>query len=207
MELTLSKLPWWGQLGAFVVVSAAAVFGFWYLYVADVQADIDARRQRLTMLRADVARGVATARRLPEFQTQVTELEQRLESLRAVLPEQKDVADILRRVQGLATQSNLTIQGFTPQAAKQQPLYAELPFKLRTEGTFHNLGYFFDRVSKFPRIINIGEISIKAKPNQEPNATIVAELVATTFVLQEAAKGAAAPGGAGSNVPKQPSVK
>jgi type IV pilus assembly protein PilO len=203
MELSLSKLPWWAQLGAFVVVSAAAVFGFWYLYVADVQADLETRQARLTTLRADVARGVATARRLPEFQAQVTELEQRLESLRAVLPEQKDVADILRRVQGLAMQSNLTIQGFTPQVAKQQPLYAELPFKLRAEGTYHNLGAFFDRVSKFPRIINIGEISIKARPVQEPNATIVAELVATTFVLQEGSK-ASAPG---SNIPKQPSLK
>jgi type IV pilus assembly protein PilO len=206
MELTLSKLPWWGQLGAFVVVSAAAVFGFWYLYVSDIQLDIDQRRARLATLRTDVARGVATARRLPEFQAQVTDLEQRLESLRAVLPEQKDVADILRRVQGLATQSSLTIQGFTPQPPKQQPLYAELPFKLRTEGTFHNLGHFFDRVSKFPRIINIGEISIKARPKQDANATIVAELVATTFVLQEGAKAGAA-GGPTSNVPKQPSTK
>ena len=58
----------------------------------------------------DIARGVATARRLPEFESQVTQLEQRLENLKQVLPEEKDVADILRRIQGLATQSNLAIQ-------------------------------------------------------------------------------------------------
>ena len=204
MDISLSKLPWWGQIGAFVVVSAGAVFGFWYLYVADIQADLELRRGRLEALRADITRGVATARRLPEFQSQVTELEQRLDSLRAVLPEEKDVADILRRVQGLAMQSNLTIQGFTPQAPKQQAMYAELPFKLRTEGTYHNLGFFFDRVSKFPRIINVGEIQIKARQTQDANATIVAELVATTFVLQE---GKAAGGAGGVVIPKQPSAK
>jgi type IV pilus assembly protein PilO len=203
MDISLSKLPWWGQIGAFVVVSAGAVFGFWYLYVADIQADLELRRSRLESLRGDITRGVATARRLPEFQAQVNELEQRLESLRAVLPEEKDVADILRRVQGLAMQSNLTIQGFTPQAPKQQAMYAELPFKLRAEGTYHNLGFFFDRVSKFPRIINVGEIQIKARQTQDANATIVAELVATTFVLQE---GKAA-GGGGVVIPKQPSAK
>ena len=205
MELSLSKLPWYAQVGAFVVVAAAAVFGFWYLYVSDAQIEIEARESRLAALRVDVNRGVATARRLPEFQSQVTELEHRLESLRAVLPEQKDVADILRRVQGLATQSSLAIQGFTPQPPKQQAMYAELPFKLRTEGTYHNLGYFFDRISKFPRIINVGEIVIRARPNQEPNATVIAEMVATTFILQD---GQAGPAGAkGPVIPKQPSAK
>ena len=191
MDLSLNKLPWYGQVGAFVLVSAGAMYGFHQFYVSEAQADIDARQARLSTMRAEVARGVATARRLPEFQGQVTELEQRLESLRAVLPEQKDVAEILRRVEGLAVQSNLKIQRFTPQPTKQEALYAALPIKLRAEGTYHDLGLFLDRISKFPRIINVSEILITAKDKPEPHATIVAECVATTFVLQE--KPAAAP--------------
>jgi type IV pilus assembly protein PilO len=195
MELTLSKLPWYGQIGAFVLVSAGAVFGFWNFYVTDQQADIESRQQRLASLRADVARGVATARRLPEFQAQVTDLQHRLDNLRAVLPEEKDVADILRRVEGLAIQSNLKIQRFQPQTPKQQPVYAELPHKLIAEGTYHDLGEFFDRVGKFHRIINISEVTIKPRQDQQANATIVAEMIATTFVLQEgkALSGAKAP--------------
>ena len=206
MELSLSKLPWYGQIGAFVAVSGLAVFGFWKFYVSDAQADINARQTRLTSLRADIAKGVATARRLPQFQSEVAELERRLENLRAVLPEQKDVADILRRVQGLATQSSLTLQRFTPQPPKQETLYAALPFKLRAEGTYDNLGQFFDRISKFPRIINVGEISIKAKQPAEPGASIETEFVATTFVLQES-KTPATSGRGGRLVPKQPAAK
>jgi type IV pilus assembly protein PilO len=202
MNLSLSKLPWHAQIGAFVVVCLGAVFGFWKFYVSEVQADIAMRQTRLTALRADVDRGVATARQLPQFEEQVNKLEQRLESLRQVLPEEKDVADILRRIQALATKSNLTIQRFQPGKVVQQKLYAEIPYKLQAEGTYHNLGYFFDQVSKFPRIINIGDIALKAKSPAEPNATITADLVATTFVLQEA-KGGAGKGGA---VPKQPSL-
>lgn len=194
MNLSLTRLPWYGQIGAFVVVAALAVFGFWQFYVAEMQAEIEIRESRLATLRTDIARGVATARRLPEFQAQVDELEQRLESLRAVLPEQKDVADILRRVQGLATQSNLSIQRFTPQPPKQQALYAELPYKLQAEGTYHDLGMFFDRISKFHRIINVSDISIKAKLQPGAGATIVAECVATTFVLQEGRPAPAKPG-------------
>jgi Tfp pilus assembly protein PilO len=135
----------------------------------------------------------------------VTELERRLENLRAVLPEEKDVADILRRVQGLATQSNLNIQRFTPQPPKQEAMYASLPYRLRAAGTFHDLGFFFDRISKFPRIINVGELTIKAR-RTEPGSTIDAELVATTFILQES-KGPAAGGRGAPVVPKQPSTK
>src|SRR6478736_6122256 len=189
MELSLTKLPWYGQIGAFVVVCAGAVFGFWNFYGSEVQKDLAMRQTHLTALRADINKGVATARRLPEFQSQVTELEAKLESLRNVLPEQKDVADTLRRIQGLATQSNLSLLRFTPIGTKQQPLYLEVPYQLIADGSFHNLGLFFDRVSKFPRIINVGDISIAAKPRQDANSTITATLTATTFVLQESAGG------------------
>ncbi len=190
MDLSLTKLPWYGQIGAFVVVCAGAVFGFWNFYVSEVDTDIAMRQTHLTALRADINKGVATARRLPEFQAQVTDLERRLESLRAVLPEQKDVADTLRRLQGLATQSNLTILRFTPAPQKQQPLYAEVPYRISAEGTYHNLGLFFDRVSKFPRIINVGDIAIRAVQQPTATSTITADCTATTFVLQEApAKG------------------
>ena len=206
MELSLSKLPWWGQIGAFVLVCAGATYGFWHFYVSEISADLTLRETRLTALRADIARGVATARRLPEFEAQVAELEQRLDNLRQVLPEEKDVADTLRRIQGLATQSNLSIQRFTPQVPVQQALYAEIPYRLQAEGTYHNLGLFFDRISKFPRIINVGEILIRTKTPAEPNATITAECVATTFVLQENVAGAIRKSGA-PVVPKQPSAK
>jgi type IV pilus assembly protein PilO len=202
MDLSLSKLPWYWQIGAFVMVSGLAVFGFWYFYVSEVQTDIEMRQTRLTSLRADVAKGVATAKQLPQFQAQVKELEGRLENLRQVLPEEKDVADILRRIQSLATKSNLAIQRFQPGKVVQQKLYAEIPYKLQAEGTFHNLGAFFDQISKFPRIINVGEISIRAKEPVEPGRTITAECVATTFVLQEGPAGATKGG-----VPKQPSLK
>jgi type IV pilus assembly protein PilO len=202
MDLSLSKLPWQAQIGAFVLVSAGAVFGFWKFYVSEVQADVAMRQSRLTAMKADIAKGVATARQLPRFQAQVDELEARLENLRQVLPEEKDVADILRRIQGLATKSNLTIQRFQPGKVVQQKMYAEIPYKLQAEGTYHNLGAFLDQISKFPRIINVSEISLKAKESADSNQTLLAECVATTFVLQE---GTGAPGKPGT-VPKQPSL-
>ena len=197
MELSLSKLPWWGQIGAFVVVCGLGIFGFWKYYVTVADAEIVLKQTRLAALNNDVTKGIATARRLGEFQDEVTGLEHRLDSLKNVLPEQKDVANVLRRLQGLAVQSNLTLLRFTPAPQKQLPQYAEVPYRLTAEGSFHNLALFFDRVSKFPQIINVGDISVTARPKNDSNNTIIADLTATTFVLQDAA----AAGRAGRGAP------
>ena len=189
MDISLSKLPWWGQIAAFVVVAGVGVYGFYSYYVVDFQTEMALRKTHLNSLKADVNKGIATARRLPEFESQVTDLNAKLDSLKNVLPEQKDVADILRRIQGLAVQSNLALLRFTPAPVRQQPLYAELPYRLTAVGNYHNLGLFFDRVSKFPRIINVADIAITASPRPDPNATIIADMTATTFVLQEGAGG------------------
>ncbi|HKC56850.1 MAG TPA: type 4a pilus biogenesis protein PilO [Vicinamibacterales bacterium] len=202
VNLSLSKLPWYGQLGAFFALSLAGAGVFWNFYVKPAQESIAQRDAQLATVRADIQRGLATARRLPEFRRQVADLEAQLDRLRPVLPSEKDVADLLRRIQGMATQSNLTIRGFAPQAVATRQMYAEWPIGLQIEGTYHNLGNFLERVSKFPRIINVTGIHIKAKDNGGPGDSITAECTATTFVLVEpkAAPGApaapAAPGAA-----------
>jgi type IV pilus assembly protein PilO len=188
MDLSLNKLPWYGQVVLFVVLGLAMIGGFYWFYVLPTQAEMATREQRLAALRVDIAKGSTTANQLNQFRQQVAELEGRLESLKAVLPEQKDVADLLRRIQTLATQSNLAIRGFKPAPSVTKQLHAEWPIALQLDGTYHNLAMFFDRVSKFSRIINVSNITIRAKEKPEPNSTITVDCVATTFVLLETAK-------------------
>ena len=106
-------------------------------------------------------------------------------------PDEKDVADLLRRLQGMATQSNLTIREFSPQPVAARQMYVEWPIGLQLDGTYHNLGAFLERVSKFPRIINVTSIHIKNRDERTAgSATISADCTATTFVLVEPDKAA-----------------
>jgi len=188
MTSSLSKLPWYAQVGTFVVLSVAAVAAFYFLHVSPALADAAARQQQLDSLRADINKGLATARKLPEFRKQVSELETRLEGLKTVLPEEKDIAELLRRLHTLAMQSNLTIREFRPATAPvTREMHAEWPMTLQLEGSYHNLGLFFDRISKFSRIVNISGLHVRARDRQEPNLTITAQCVATTFVLLDPA--------------------
>jgi type IV pilus assembly protein PilO len=185
MNISLTKLPWYAQIGAFVMLAVGGCAGFYYYYEMPMQTELLSREKQLAGLRADVSKGQTTARKLPEFKSQVAELEGRLDSLKAVLPDEKDAADLLRRMQSEATQSNLVIKSFKPAPIVTKQLHAEWPIGLELEGTYHNLASFFDRVGKFTRIVNITGVDIKGKERPDPNATITATCVATTFVLLE----------------------
>jgi type IV pilus assembly protein PilO len=189
MKLSLSRLPWYAQLGAFVVLAAAGVGAFWYGYAGPAEESLAERRTQLETLKGEIDRGLAAARQLPEFRRQLASEQAQLDRLRVVLPEERDVAELLRRVQAMATESNLTILGFTPQAITTRETHAEWPIGLQLEGTYHNLGAFFERISRFPRIINVTAIAIRARDsNTASAATITADCTATTFVLVEPQK-------------------
>ena len=205
MELSLTKLPWYAQIGAFVVLAVAGCGVFYYYYEVPVRADLASRQTQLVALRADIAKGLTTAKKLPEFRGQVTELEARLDNLKAILPEEKDAADLLRRMQTVAAQSSLEIKGFKPNPTVTKQLHAEWPITLNLEGTYHNLAIFLDRVGKFTRIVNISGLDVKGKDKPEPNATITATCVATTFVLLE--KPTPAKAGAKPATPPAPGAK
>ena len=186
INLSLNKLPWYMQVGLFVALSAAAVGAFWYFYADKTMADIAVRETQLATINQQIERGLNTAKRLPEFRREVESLEAQLDRLRAVLPEEQDVSDLLRRVQAMATESRLTIRGFTPRSVTRRQMHAEWPIGLQLEGTYHDLGTFLERVSKFPRIINVATVRIKAKDKPQPGSTITASCTATTYVLVEA---------------------
>ena len=182
-NISLNKLPWYGQLAVFVGGAAVLVGLFYYFYERGQQVQLADRAKTLSEIRGRISSGQATARQLPEFKAQVAKLEARLETLKPILPDERDAGELLRRVQTLAVQSNLVIQNFRPQAINTRELHAEWPISLQLEGSYHNLGLFLDRVSKFPRIINIGSIELTQKAEPSAGASMEITCTATTFVF------------------------
>jgi len=173
------------------------------------QQALAGRQRELDTILLRNSRGSETARQLPAFRAQVADLEARLDALKPILPEEKDVGDLLRRIQTLATQSSLTIRGFRPQPIATREIHAEWPIGLELEGTYHNLGAFLDRVSRFPRIINVGNLVITSKAEPSTTASIDVSCTATTFVLVDQAAAAPAPAGSKKGAPakKTPAQK
>jgi type IV pilus assembly protein PilO len=199
MESSFNKLPWYWKLTATTVVCVGVIYGHDYGWAAGERTEAQAKQSELDQVRARVSRGNAIAAQLPKFQADLIRLEQHLAGLKQVLPEQRDVGDMLRRIQTLAAASSLNVRNFRPQPVNNKELHAEWPMQLEFDANYHDLGMFFDKVAKVPRIINISGISIKAKDAKEAverSATVTAQVTATTFVLLD--KPAGAPGAPGA---------
>ena len=187
-----TKLSLGGQLGVSIVLAAVIGGAFWYFYWSDA---VDEREQKATKLEAlnkEIRALEVTAAKLGEFQREVALLEKKLETLKTILPPAKETPDLMRKVQALAAQSNLTINNFTPGATVNKDFYQEWPITMGLVGNYHNLALFFDKVSRLPRLVNVSNLKINSLGTQTPSQTIGAGATATTFVYLETPPGGAA---------------
>src|SRR5438477_6240491 len=154
----LTKLSLGGQLGvsaaAAIVIGVAFYYGYWSGAVEEERGKAD----RLEGLRKEIRALEVTANKLQEFQREVAQLEAKLETLKRILPPEKETPDLMRKVQALASQSNLTINNFTPGATVNKDFYQEWPITMGLVGNYHNLAMFFDKVSRLPRLVNVSNI-------------------------------------------------
>jgi len=178
----LTKLPLAGQLGVSAVIALLICGGFYYFWYADAVEQQKQKEARLAALQQEIRALEATANRLPEFQREVQALEARLETLKRILPPEKEMPDLMRRIQYLAAQSSLQIRKFNPAAVVTKDFYQEVPVSIDVEGTYHNLGAFLDRVSRMSRLVNMSDIKIKAQSTQTLNNTVGISTTATTYV-------------------------
>src|SRR5512143_278974 len=190
----LSRLPLAGQLGVSVLIAVLLCGGFYYFWYADALETEKKQQAKLAELQRQIRALEATANKLPEFQREVQALEARLETLKRILPPEKEMPDLMRRVQYLAAQSSLKVAKFNPAAPKQSDFYQEVPINLELEGTYHNLGAFLDRVSRMSRLVNMGDVKIKSQSQPTINNTINIAATATTYVYVEAPPQAAQAG-------------
>ena len=213
-----TKLPIAGQLGVAAALMLLIGGGFYYFLWSDMDLQEKQRTDELGALQSDIRSLEVTANKLQEFQREVALREAKLETLKRILPADKETPELMKKVQYLAAQSNLIIRRFTPGATvrKEFPLegeapakpgapkpaatneyYQEWPINVDVEGTYHNLGLFFDRVGRLSRLVNVGGLNVKAQSSPRPSNTINVSCVATTFVYVEASPApGAAPTGA-----------
>jgi type IV pilus assembly protein PilO len=182
---SLTKLPLAGQLGVSLLLAIIMGVAFYYFWYSDKLEEEKAKRAKLEQLQIDIRKLEVTANKLQEFQREVQLLEAKLETLKRILPPERETPDLMRRVQYLAAQSNLVIRRFTPATPVNKDFYQEVPINVDVEGTYHMLGQFFDRVSRLSRLVNMGSIKIHNQATQTASNTIAASAVATTFVYVE----------------------
>jgi type IV pilus assembly protein PilO len=186
-ETGLENKPWYYSAIAGLVMGAVIVGVGYYLIFTDLQGQIIARQNELTELQKQIDEGRAAERSLAQFREEVNRLQLDLDKLLKVLPTRMNTEDLLRRLRTLTEQGDFKLLRFAPSSRSQQQFYYEWPIQITLDGTYHNLARFFDRISRFSRIINIENLRVTARP-ADPVRTIGATFTMKTFIYIEPAK-------------------
>jgi type IV pilus assembly protein PilO len=193
LKTGLEGKPWYVGLGAGLGVGAVLfAVGYWRV-LEPMRDDYDRAVAQLAGLQSKIQEGRAAKQELPKFREEVRQLELELDKLLRILPARRNTPDLMRRIRSLAEQGDFTLRGFTPKVLTTKEFYSEWPIDVNLDGSYHNLALFFDRISRFSRIINVENLEIKALPAvknpKAPDAanphTITARFTAKTFVYKE----------------------
>ncbi|MBI4446143.1 MAG: type 4a pilus biogenesis protein PilO [Acidobacteria bacterium] len=189
LEFSINKLPQRVQFLLFTLVVLGFCSIFYVYYIKPIRSEVDQLQSEIQALRIDVQRGQIVQARLPEFKEEIRRQQEKLATLREILPEEKETAEVIRKIQELAVASNLQIRAFTPQKTTRNDFYEDWPIVISLEGNYDNLARFFESVGAFTRIINVDNISITGiENNPARNRTLSAVCRATTFVFLESAE-------------------
>lgn len=196
MALTMGKMPAWGQPVA-AAVFAAGLFLVQYKLppgsFSEKKQMIGELQQNLDAKQAEIRKGEIALAKLEELQRDIAALEVKLEDLKQILPTAPEMGDLLKWIKSLADQTNLELQTFKPEALADQEFLREQPVTMQVIGNYHQLGLFYDRISKYARIINVENVKMSRNTDRTVRATIRADFVAKTFIYKDEAAGK--PGG------------
>ena len=145
-----------------ILVAILCVMAGLYVYAFFVprQDELKVAKGELSKLTKELNESRAIARDLQKFKEQVEKLNEELKNALTQLPNEKEIPEILKTISSLGKESNLEFTLFKPKPEEPQQFYAKVPIELTVLGSYHNIGIFFDKVSKLPRIINVVDFNM-----------------------------------------------
>jgi Tfp pilus assembly protein PilO len=208
MAISFREYPWYLQALIFFAL-ALVIFGLGeYLPMSPVAAmrnTLDENTTKEATLNRQVAELQVYERRNAEFKVEMAALEKQLDTLKTIVPEEKQVDEFMRLLEEAAAASGVQIRSLTAQAVVPKDYHYELPFSISVDGPYFSIEDFFARLSRLSRIINVGDLSFsglgdqsKAKYPVRPGTTVTGTCTVTTFFSNPADQ---APAPAGKNGP------
>src|ERR1700681_4588091 len=165
--------------------------------IARERDEVDAAVLKKTKLNQEVTQLQVYKQRYGELKHQMDALSKQLDTLKTIVPEEKETDEFIRLLQGAAAASNVQLRRLTSQAVVSKEYHYEMPFELQADGPYFNILDFFGRLSRLSRIINVGDLTF-ADPSASkgtkypirPGTTVSGIFTATTYFTKLADTGA-----------------
>lgn len=188
--MEIQNLPWYGQLLVFLLVGAVLFGIFYFVVYSPTQDRIDSIVQRSEALQVEIRKAEKSEARLEKLKEEAAANEKTLEELKGILPEKMEFAQHLRKIQAIASNARLRTSTFNFNKETARDYYFERPIAISLEGNYHNLGIFFDQVSRLKKIFTIDGLRIAPLKGMNFDYTVQATFNATTYIYREGAPAA-----------------
>ncbi len=207
---------------AAVVVFVSLTIGYVFFVSELLPIGFQPKRQVIAQLEqdyetisADLMKAKQSASRLPKVKAELESIEKTWEEAKKLLPEAKQMPELLTQVTIAGQRSGVDFVLFEPKPAQPRDIYAESPIAVTVQGGYHDVGAFLGRVSNLPRIVNVRSVNLKSVVNPiDPDlpGLVEAELQMSAYTLlseseraqqqaQTQAAAAKAPSGPGAKAP------
>ena len=184
------KLPKRARIGILVGIGALICTGYYFgLYLASSQ-----ERDRLRVEESNLQRKLSEVRlvagNIVAFEAEIEALELKLKKALRQLPNEKQLEVLLTDISSLGKTAGVEIRSFQREQEVLHDFYAEVPIAIELDGEYHDIGKFFELLSKLKRIVNMGSLKIGVASESIESTRLKITGTATTFRFVGAGAGA-----------------
>ncbi len=177
----IGKLTAAQKLAAAIGIYVAIAAGLFFLLIKPTSENIDTalvKREELTEQR-DENRDIAENR--DRWERRVERLNEELLKAVKELPNDREIPELVRRISSIGKKIGLEFLLFQPLPEARKDFYADVPVKLKVEGSYHEVATFFDRIGKLNRIVNIRNIAMSDPSERSGKIILTIEGTAVTY--------------------------
>jgi type IV pilus assembly protein PilO len=164
-------------LGVFglVIIGAASYF----LLLSPLDTKLAQLRAQNASLGDEVVKARAMVADLARTRREMAELEVKIAILKDRLPTERELPTLYRTLHDSGTQAGLGVALFQPREGQIKDYYVEIPIAVNTEGSYHQLGEFLERLARLPRVVTLREMRLAS--TNRPGRAVRAELTLATY--------------------------
>lgn len=178
-------------LAVYVLIAAALYLGA--IKPTSKKTEAALREQATLTEQRDENRDIAENR--DRWERRVERLNEELAKAVKELPNEREIPELVRRISSIGKKIGLEFLLFQPLPEVRRDFYADVPVKLKVEGSYHEVATFFDRVGKLNRIVNVRNIAMHDPIERSGKIVLTIDGTAVTYrFLTEAETGAPAEG-------------
>jgi type IV pilus assembly protein PilO len=190
MAISFKEFPWYIQALVFVALAILLIAAGLYvpgLPVSTARGELQALHDQDTKLNQEVSALQVYERRYAEFQQEMAALNKQIDTLKTIVPEDKETDEFMRLIEGAAAASGVQVRKLTAQAVVSKDYHYDMPFVIQVDGPYYDIVDFFSRLSRLSRIINVGDMRFdglgdgKSPYPVRPSTTITGTCTVTTF--------------------------